>query len=298
MLRKFTLQPDDDKKIQLEGKFLVVTQATGPIELTIGGTTPITVDEKDRIFMRGESPNDRAVRIKNVSGGVNEIELHTSDLLVDKRASIDVKNSIAIADDQRIGIDPQSNIVQAIIQNAIQIDPNSNTVKAEVQNPVAIDSNQNSVSIENAISLFPGQSIGIDPNQNQVTVENALALLPGQTVQAEIINGVTLAPDQSINLNLAQPAKQTLPISSMIFENPAFGPDDIMTINQAGNSQRETLILTADRNNVDPVWLGNTVELFGTPIYPGDRLEVAATNEVTLSARIGQRLYLSEVVTV
>ena len=59
---------------------------------------------------------------------------------------------------------------QAIFQNAIQIDPDSNTVKAEIQNPVAIDGNQNGVSVENAISLFPGQSIGIDPDQNRVTI--------------------------------------------------------------------------------------------------------------------------------
>ncbi len=131
MLREFILQPDEVKRIQFEGKWLIVTQATGPMELTIGGTTPIIVDEKDRIHLRDISPNDRAIRIKNVSGGVNVVELHTSDLLVDKRTAIDLKNAIEIAPDQRIGIDPGANIVQAVVQNPVCIDLDCNTVQLQ-----------------------------------------------------------------------------------------------------------------------------------------------------------------------
>ena len=131
MLRTFTLVPNEVKRIQFEGKWLVVTQATGPIELTIGGTTPIIVDEKDRVHLRDISPNDRAIRIKNISGGVNAIELHTSDLLVDKRTAIDLKNAIEIAPDQIIGIDPSANIVQSVIQNPVCIDEKCNIVKVQ-----------------------------------------------------------------------------------------------------------------------------------------------------------------------
>lgn len=148
MLRQFTLQPNEDKKVQFEGQFLVVTQATGPVEFSIGGTTPITVDEKDRIHLRSDSPNDRAIRLKNISGGVNEIEIHTSDLLVDKRTGTDIKNAIQIADDQRVGIDPTANIVQAVIQNPIKIDP-----------------------AQNAITIQPDQCVGIDPNKNQMEIK-------------------------------------------------------------------------------------------------------------------------------
>ena len=56
MLREFILQPNEVKRIQFEGKWLIVTQASGPIELTIGGTTPIIVDEKDRVHLRDLSP--------------------------------------------------------------------------------------------------------------------------------------------------------------------------------------------------------------------------------------------------
>lgn len=136
MLRQFILQPDEVKRIQFEGKWLIVTQATGPIELTIGGTTPLIVDEKDRVHLRDLSPNDRAIRIRNVSGAVNSIELHTSDLLVDKRQAIDLKNAIEIAPDQIIGIDVNRNIVQAIVQNPICIDENCNTVKIEKETTV------------------------------------------------------------------------------------------------------------------------------------------------------------------
>jgi hypothetical protein len=129
MLRNFILQPDEVKRVQFEGKWLIVTQATGPMELSIGGTTPIIVDEKDRVHLRDISPNDRAIRIKNISGAVNTIELHTSDLLVDKRTAVDLKNAIEIAPDQIIGIDQNANIVQAIIQNAICIDEKCNTVQ-------------------------------------------------------------------------------------------------------------------------------------------------------------------------
>jgi hypothetical protein len=131
MLRNFILQPDEVKRVQFEGKWLIVTQATGPMELSIGGTTPIIVDEKDRVHLRDISPNDRAIRIKNISGGVNTIELHTSDLLVDKRTAIDLKNAIEIAPDQIIGIDQSANIVQAIVQNPICIDDTCNTVRVK-----------------------------------------------------------------------------------------------------------------------------------------------------------------------
>ena len=131
MLRTFTLQPSETKRIQLEGKWLIVTQATGPMELTIGGTTPIVVDEKDRVHLRGISPNDRSIRIHNISGAVNTIALHTSDLLVDKRTAVDLKNAIEIAPDQIIGIDSTRNIVQAVVQNPVCIDTQCNTVTVQ-----------------------------------------------------------------------------------------------------------------------------------------------------------------------
>ncbi len=129
MQREFILQPNEVKRVQFEGKWLIVTQATGPIELTIGGTTPIIVDEKDRVHLRGISPNDRAIRINNISGGVNTLVLHTSDLLIDKKTAIDVKNAIEIAPDQLVGIDSQNNIVQAVVQNPVCIDEFCNTVQ-------------------------------------------------------------------------------------------------------------------------------------------------------------------------
>jgi len=57
MLRDFILQPSEVKQLQFEGKWWVVNQATGYIELTIGGTTPIIVDEKGRVHLRDLSPS-------------------------------------------------------------------------------------------------------------------------------------------------------------------------------------------------------------------------------------------------
>ena len=99
--------------------------------VTIGGTTPIIVDGKDRIHLRDLSPNDRAVRIRNISGAVNTIQLHTSDLLIDKCTAVDLKNAIEIAPDQLVGIDPMANIVQSIIQNPVCIDEDCNTVQIQ-----------------------------------------------------------------------------------------------------------------------------------------------------------------------
>lgn len=196
MLRTFTLQPNEDKRLQIEGPYLVVTQATGPIELSIGGTMPLTVDEKDRIHLRNDSPNDRAVRIKNVSGGVNRIELHTSDLLVDKRTGVDVQNSIAIQEDQLVGIDPGANIVQAVVQNPIRIHPDSNTIKIAKDQCVGIDPDKNTVNatIQNAIS--------IDPTANQVnaTVQNPVQIdQQHNTVKIDDHQLIGIAPDSNIN---------------------------------------------------------------------------------------------------
>ena len=140
MLREFTLQANEVKRLQVEGKWLIITQASAPIELTIGGTAPIIVDEKDRVHLRDHSTNDRAIRIRNTVDAVNTIELHTSDLLIDKRTAMDLKNAIEIAPDQIIGIDANNNIVQAIINHAIKIDSNQNTIK--------IDGDHNTVEVQ------------------------------------------------------------------------------------------------------------------------------------------------------
>ena len=134
MLRELLLLPDEVKRLQVEGQWLIITQATGPIEITIGGTSPIIVDEKDRVHLRNMSPNDRSIRVRNISGATNLVELHTSDLLVDKQTAVNIKDAIFIAPDQQVGIDPNSNIVQAVVQNAVCIDEQCNTVKLQQDN--------------------------------------------------------------------------------------------------------------------------------------------------------------------
>ncbi len=266
MLREFVLQANEDKRLQIEGRYLVVTQATGPIELSIGGTTPVTVDQNDRIHLRNESPNDRAVRIKNVSGGVNYIELHTSDLLIDKRTGVDVTNAIVIAEDQRIGIDPQANIVQAIIQNPVKIDPNSNTVTIAKDQCVGIDPKKNSVKakLTQPVAIADNQLIGIHPTKNKVEV-----IRKGKLYQA---------------------------MPTLEFTAPQGDPPDTLikkTIEP--NTIRELLILTADTNNSQPVWLGGQ-EGQGTPVFPGDRLFVEGNHGLTLAAKPDHKLYIAEII--
>ena len=176
MLQQFTLQPEEVKRLQLDGKWLIVTQATGPLELIIGGTTPVLVDEKDRIHLRDVSPNDKSVRVKNVSGAVNTIELHTSDLLIDKRTATDLKNAIEIAPDQLIGIDATRNIVKSVIQNAIRLDENYNTVKAELQNAVRFDDDHNTVKavVQNPVCIDPQSNTVQVQKENTITRYNPL----------------------------------------------------------------------------------------------------------------------------
>ncbi len=266
MLRQFVLQPNEDKRLQIEGRYLVVTQATGPIELSIGGTTPITVDQNDRIHLRNDSPNDRAVRLKNVSGGVNTIELHTSDLLIDKRTGVDVTNAIVIAEDQRIGIDPQANIVQAVIQNPVRIDPQGNT-----------------------ITIAKGQCVGIDPKKN--------------SVKATLTHPVEIEDNQLIGIN---PAKNTVNVirkgklyramPTLTFTAPQGSPPDtVIEHTIAPNAIRDVLILTASTDNAQPVWLGGT-EGQGTPVFPGDRLFVEGNHGLTLAAKTDHTLYVAEVI--
>jgi len=308
MLRNFILQPNEDKRLQIEGQFLVATQATGPIELSIGGTTPITVDEKDRIHLRSQSPNDRALRIKNVSGGVNTIELHTSDLLVDNRAGVDIKNSIQIADNQRIGIDPGANIVQSVIQNPVRIDnnentikieedqcvgidPKKNTVKAKVQNAVGIKPDQNDVraEIKNNINLEPGQSIGIDPNENNV--------------KAELTQPVAFKDDQLVGIdpnkntvNIQRKSKIFRGMPTLSFQTPQGGSiDDPIEIDIDENPARETLILTADINNLSPVWVGGVLGR-GVPLFPGDRVFIDGDSGVKFVALTDHVVYAAETV--
>lgn len=185
MLQEFTLQPEEVRRLQLDGKWLIVTQATGPLELIIGGTTPVLVDEKDRIHLRDLSPNDKAIRVRNVSGAVNNVELHTSDLLIDKRTATDLKNAIEIAPDQLIGIDANRNIVRSVIQNPIRIDSSQNTVQAEVLNAVRIDGRKNTVKaeVQNPISINPDHNtVRIEP-VNTITTYHALPAITFGEVQ-------------------------------------------------------------------------------------------------------------------
>lgn len=280
MLREFTLQPDQETKVQVEGKFLVITKSSGPVELVIGGTTPIIVDLHDRIHLRGDSPNDRAILIKNISGGVNNFEIHTSDLLVDKRQATDVPDSIKVAPSQRIGIDPDVNIVQSIIQNPVRIDannntvriladeiigidPNSNTVQAFIQNPVHIDADNNTVRIQ------ADEIIGIDPNSNTVNailqdpvtvaVDQLIGIDPdANTVQASILNPISIAADQLVCID---PACNEVDITKHDVQYQSL---DTITIasntgNVAANAARDQLLLTADSANTDPIWLGDAI---------------------------------------
>ncbi len=288
MLRQFVMQPNEDRRLQIEGRFLVITQATGPIELTIGGTTPITVDEKDRVYLRDSSPNDRAVRIKNVSGGVNTIELHTSDLLVDKRAGVDVKNAITVAEDQRIGIDPGANIVQAIIQNPVRIDPDSNTITIAANQSVGIDPHKNRVqaAVIEPVLLAPNQVIGIDPEQNAVdaTLTHPVAIAAGQKVGIDPDHNAVTVPFKAKRY-------QTLP--TLVFTDA--DPEAVIEKTITSNAQRESLVLTADPLNGDAVWLGG-IEGEGTPVFPGDRVFIDGNDPVTLAAKDGHTLYAAEIV--
>ena len=320
MLREFTLQPNEDKRIQVEGQFLVITQATGAVELTIGGTTPITVDEKDRIHLRGDSPNDRAIRIKNVSGAVNTIELHTSDLLVDKRTGVNVTNSLSIAEDQIIGIDPNANIVQSIVQNDIRIDPQQNTVSIDNGQVIGIDPANNNVSatIENAINVDSvngvvnteinspievagEQIIGIDPNNNNVnaTIENAINVdSVNGVVNTEINSPVEIADGQIVGIspvfnivrtpNLPK-VKRLRRFSPLVFQGESF---------IVGNRRRHKILLTADIDNDGLIWIGASAEnpASGIPLRAGEHMEIEGTGSVGLDAvgNSDQILYFAE----
>jgi hypothetical protein len=257
MLREFILPPDAEKRLQVEGKYLTITQATGPIEIQIGGTLPITVDEKDRIHLRDDSPNNRAIRIKNVSGGTNYLELHTSDLLVDKRTAIDVNNSISVAADQLIGIDPTANIVQSIIQNAVQIDPTANAVDATIQNPIQIDPTANAVdaTIQNPVQ--------IDPTAN--------------AVDATIQNPVQVRDNTNIF--------SYKPTITFAASSP---PIEIV-----GHSKRNQLILTADAANTGIVWIGGVANQ-GVPLSAGERIMFQFIAPLDVVGDLNDTLYIGE----
>ena len=258
MLRRFFLQLDEEKRLQVEGKYLTITQASGPIELTIGGTLPVTVDEKDRIHLRDDSPNDRSIRIKNVSSGHNFVEIHTSDLLIDKRTAIDVNNSISIAADQLVGIDPMANIVQAEVTNPVRFDATDNIVKID---PLA-----------NAVEATIQNSIQIDPTANAVdaTIQNAVQI------------------DSAANEVTPVHAVQTfssLPTITFAASSP---PIEI-----AGNALRDTLILSSDASNIGTIWIGGVANE-GTPLAPGQRIEWRLISALNVVGDENDTLYIGQ----
>jgi len=137
------------------------------------------------------------VRIKNRSGGENTFEIHTSDLLVDKRTGVDVNNEILIAAEQRIGIDPESNIVQAVIQNPIKIDDSQNTVSIAARQSIGIDKANNHVKAEitQPVKIEDGLNVTVDqikPFKTRYRDLNTITLQNGPRIIRSDAHRITL----------------------------------------------------------------------------------------------------------
>lgn len=274
MIIQETLQPSQEIRRQVDGRYLIITQSGGPVEIRAGNKLAVKMDINDRLYLTDEKGDlQQSIFIKNISGGENAIEIITSELLIDKRTSADLANAlVSIAIGQRIGIDPVANIVQASITNAIHlalgqyigIDPNANEVNLQAGAQVGIDPAANTVqaAITNAINLTVGQQIGIDPDANEIS----------------------LAAGSEINLihNKRQyNALTTVTITSG-------------TASIAANSNREQLMLSADNTNAEKIWLGSTIGQ-GAYIAPGEKSTIHITETLTLSGTNNDKLYVAEV---
>lgn len=237
----WTLNPNESRKIQVDGKYLIVTKTAGRLEVAAGGSIPVDMDINERLHLVGNSPQDRAITVKNISGGLNEIEIITSDLLIDKKTAADLANAlVSIAQGERVGIDPNANIVQAIIQNTVTlaanqlmgINPAANEVVATIQN-----------------------LIGIDPASNVVTVDQ---------------------PNKRYNAL----ASRTINAGSASIGN---------------KNNRLQLLLTADSNNADVVWLGNTIGE-GSPLTAGEKITLDCNRALTLSGTDNDQVHVAEII--
>lgn len=221
----WTLKPNETRKIQVDGKYLIVTKTAGRLEITAGGSIPVDMDVNERLHLVGDSPQDRAIIVKNISGGVNDIEIITSDLLIDKRTAADLANAlVSIAQGERIGIDPNANIVQAIIQNSLQlaanqvigIDPQLNQVTATLENAISINPAANTVRLDKADMLYQAlDTINLDDDDEPIVIagnENRcqLILAAAQNNEGNIWlsdttgKGVPLYAGERITLNCNQ----------------------------------------------------------------------------------------------
>lgn len=61
------------------------------------------------------------------------------------------------------------------------------------------------------------------------------------------------------------------------------------------NYARKLLMITADINNLAPVWAGG-IEASGIPIQPGERLVIEGSNAIEFSALTDHVLYVAEII--
>lgn len=276
MLIQETLQPDQEIRRQVDGKFLIVVNTAGPLEVRAGNKIAVNMDINDRLHLKDQDSGkiEHSISIKNISGGVNDIEILTSELLIDKRTSADLANAvISIAQGERVGIDPNANIVQAVITNAIQIAANQLT---------GIDPKANIVQLDQAINIADDQLVGIDPVANSVQVTNAIELKGKPKV------GIDPACN---HVKIKQHQTKYKPLEKIEFDDD----DEKITVDE--NSKRIKLILRAGLDNKKLVWLSDDEDK-GIPLEPGERIELSTGKSVTLRGDEDDIVYLAEMVKV
>lgn len=146
----------------IQGKYLLVDQANGQFQLKVGAYLVVTTDRNTRIELPDGKTQDLTLRLLNKSGVDNHIEIEASSFPIVKKVSTEISETVNIADNQQIGIDPLRNTVQ--IGNAINATLNGNV------NITPGQINQLTAAIGQAITIAAGQLIGIDPNSNAVQV--------------------------------------------------------------------------------------------------------------------------------
>ena len=146
----------------IQGKYILVDKANGQFQLKIGPYLVVTADRNTRIELPESKTQDLTLRLLNMSGVDNHIEIEASSFPIVKKVSTEISETVNIADNQQIGIDPQRNTVQ--VGNAINasLSGNVNITPGQI--------NQLTTAIGQAMTMAANQLIGIDPNSNEVAV--------------------------------------------------------------------------------------------------------------------------------
>lgn len=102
----------------VDGRYLYVRECDAEFELIVGNSAPLRLNKNDDVDLKNNFSQDLIIRVRDVSGLDQIVEIESSHLPFTKQRLVKVSpdSVVSLAEDTRVGIDPDFNEVKVIGQ--------------------------------------------------------------------------------------------------------------------------------------------------------------------------------------